>query len=78
MERSTDEEEAKTTTTASPIQENYFKILELFTTQFFLKGKFQNFQIKKINRNNVKVRVIEKSLKAKSWKKKALQVDEFN
>ena len=32
VERSTDEEETMTTT-ASPIQENYFKISELFTTQ---------------------------------------------
>ena len=35
VERSTDEEETKMTTTVSPIQENYFKISELFTTQFF-------------------------------------------
>ena len=33
-ERPTDEEETKKTTTMSPIQENYFKISELFTTQF--------------------------------------------
>ena len=34
VERSTDEEETKMTTTVSPIQENCFKITELFTTQF--------------------------------------------
>ena len=34
VERSTDEKETKMKTTVSPIQENYFKISELFTTQF--------------------------------------------
>ena len=34
VERSTDEEETKMTTTVSSIQDNYFKISELFTTQF--------------------------------------------
>ena len=38
MERSTDEEKMKMTTTVSPIQENYFKNSELFTIPFF-KGK---------------------------------------
>ena len=34
VERSADDEEMMMTTTVSPIQENYFKISELFTTQF--------------------------------------------
>ena len=34
VERSTDEEETKMTTTASPNQENYLKFSELFITQF--------------------------------------------
>ena len=47
VQRSTDEEETKLTTKVSPIREKPFKISELFTTHSLLKGKFQNFQIKK-------------------------------
>ena len=42
VERSTDEEETKMKTTVSPIQENFFKNSELFTT-FFYKRKVPKY-----------------------------------
>ena len=48
VERSTDEEEMKKTTTMSPIQENFFKISELFKAQFSKKESSKTFRSRKL------------------------------
>ena len=48
VERSSDEEETKMTTAVTPIQENYFKIPELFTTKFLQKEISKTVRSRKI------------------------------